>query len=215
MKKNEHQKSIQASKGFQAVKNTSSEKPNDQSTLNSGKRARKTRDLYEPNFDPTNKRKDATLFIEQEEDDLANLDPTKTISEQLLSCMEQQWQIEPGQLSDPDEDLILKAVQLGNQDPKSQKDIDKLSPAEQKRYNDATQTEYEGMKAKQVMEFVRFSDVPKHAKVYICIVNWLTKYVLGIYSKTKCRICFWGHHYIKTFTDCFAPTVNFCSVLMI
>jgi hypothetical protein len=208
-------KSIQASNGFQAAKNTSSKNSNDQSKSNTGKRAIKTRDLYEPNFDPTYKRKDATLFMEQEEDDLANLDPTKTTSEQLLSMMEQQWQMEPGQLTEPDEDLILKAVQLGNQDPKSQKEIDKLPPAEQKRYNDATQAEYEGMKAKEVMEFVRFSDVPKHAKIYICIVNWLTKYVLGTYSKTKCRICFGGHHYIKTFTDCFAPTVNFCSVLMV
>jgi hypothetical protein len=83
-----------------------------------------------------------------------------------------------------------------------------------KRYNDATSKEYEGMKAKGVMEFVRMSDIPKDAKIYICIVNWVTKFVLGIYQKTKCRICFGGHHYVKTFTDCFAPTVNFCSVLI-
>jgi hypothetical protein len=83
-----------------------------------------------------------------------------------------------------------------------------------KRYNDATQKEYEGMKAKNVMEFVRMSDIPKETKIYICIVNWTTKYVLGVYQKTKCRICFGGHHYVKNFTDCFAPTVKFCSVLI-
>ena len=46
-------------------------------------------------------------------------------------------------------------------------------------------------------------------------MNWTTKRVLGIYSKTKCRICFGGHRYDKAYTDCFAPTVNFTSVLMI
>jgi hypothetical protein len=70
------------------------------------------------------------------------------------------------------------------------------------------------MKKKDVMDFVRITDIPKGAKIYICIVNWVTKYVLGVYQKTKCRICFGGHHYVKTFTDCFAPTVNFCSVLI-
>ena len=186
-------KSIQASNGFQAAKNTSSKNSNDQSKSNTGKRARKTRDLYEPHFDPTYKRKDATLFMEQEEDDLANLDPTKTTSEQLLSMMEQQWQMEPGQLTDPDEDLILKAVQLGNQDPKSQKEIDKLPPAEQKRYNDATQAEYEGMKAKEVMEFVRFSDVPKHAKIYIYLHRQLAHEIcLRHLQQNQMQNLFWG-----------------------
>jgi hypothetical protein len=64
------------------------------------------------------------------------------------------------------------------------------------------------------MVFVRITDIPKGAKIYICIVNWVTKYVLGVYQNTKCRICFGGHHYVKTFTDFFAPTVNFCSVLI-
>ncbi len=44
-----------------------------------------------------------------------------------------------------------------------------------KRYNDATMKEYEGMKSKGVMEFVRISDLPKDAKIYICVVNWVTK----------------------------------------
>jgi hypothetical protein len=171
--------------------------------------------MYEANFNPTYIRKESTFFTEEEDDNLEDLTPTETTFDQLLSCLEQQLKDESGKLNDKDEDLILKALQKGNPDPKSQKEIDKLSKEEQKRYNDATKAEYEGMKAKEVMEFVRFTDVPKECKVYICIVNWLTKYVLGVYSKTKCRICFGGHHYMKTFTDCFAPTVNFCSVLIV
>ncbi len=33
--------------------------------------------------------------------------------------------------------------------------------------------------------------------------------------KTKCRICFGGHMYDKSYPDTFAPTVNFCTVLVI
>jgi hypothetical protein len=97
--------------------------------------------------------------------------------------LEQQLKDKSGKLKDKDEDLFLKALQKGNPDPKPQKESDKLSKEEQKRYHDAMKAEYEGMKAKEVMEFVRFTDVPKECKVYICIVNWLTKYVLEVYSK--------------------------------
>jgi hypothetical protein len=122
---------------------------------------------------------------------------------------------ESGKLNDINEDDILKSLQeIGSPDPKSQAAINKMPEQKRKRYNDATMKEYEGMKKKDVMEFVRKSDVPKDARIYICIVNWVTKFVLGQYQKTKCRICFGGHHYVKTFTDCFAPTVNFCSVLI-
>ena len=157
---------------------------------------------------------EATFLIENEEDDLANLDPTVRTFEQLLSCLEQGIGKESGKLNDPEEDLLKSQQNIGNDDPKSQKAIDKLPEKARKRYNDATKKEYEGMKAKNVMEFVRMSDIPRETKIYICIVNWTTKYVLGVYQKTKCRICFGGHHYVKTFSDCFAPTVNFCSVLI-
>jgi hypothetical protein len=100
-------------------------------------------------------------------------------------------------------------------DPKSQKEIDKLPPEHQKRYNDATMTEFLGMKAKQVMELIPASRLPRDTKIYPAVVNWTTKKVLGVYSKTKCRICFGGHRYNKLYTDCFAPTVNFTSVLII
>ena len=212
-------KLIQSSEGFsKAPQNTSSKKNfenPDQSETRKSKREPKTRQMYEANFKPTYARKDSTFFTEEEDDNLEDLTPTETTFDQLLSCLEQQLKDESGKLKDDDEDLILKALQKGNPDPKSQKEINNLSKEEQKRYNDATKAEYEGMKSKEVMEFVRFTDIPKECKVYICIVNWLTKYVLGVYSKTKCRICFGGHHYTKTFTDCFAPTVNFCSVLIV
>ena len=169
----------------------------------------------QPDFEPTNKRRETSFLLEDEDDDLTDLEPTVRTFEQLLSCMEQQIKSESGNLKDPEEDLIHKSLQeIGNADPKSQKAIDKMPEQVRKRYNDATMKEYEGMKSKGVMEFVRISDLPKDAKIYICIVNWVTKFVLGVYQKTKCRICFGGHHYVKTFTDCFAPTVNFCSVLI-
>ena len=117
-------------------------------------------------------------------------------------------------MNDKEENEILKSLQqIGSPDPKSQAAIDKMPPNKSKRYNDATMKEFEGMKAKNVMDFVRIDGIPRE-KLYICIVNWTTKFVLGTYQKTKCRICFGGHHYVKTFTDCFAPTVNFCSVLI-
>ena len=100
-------------------------------------------------------------------------------------------------------------------DPKSQKEINLLPPNKAKRFNDATLTEFLGMKAKQVMELIPASSIPTGTKIYPAVVNWTAKKVLGVYSKTKCRICFGGHRYNKTYTDCFAPTVNFTSVMII
>jgi hypothetical protein len=83
------------------------------------------------------------------------------------------------------------------------------------RYNDASVAEFNGMKHKNVMELVPRSAMPSGTVIYPSVVNWTTKKVLGVYSKTKCRICFGGHRYDKTYTDCFAPTVNFNNVLMV
>jgi hypothetical protein len=155
------------------------------------------------------------MLIEDEDDELTNLNPTENTYDQLLTCMEQGIKAESGKLKDTNEDLMHQAMNdIGGPDPKSQKAIDRLPEKHRQRYNEATKREYEGMKKKDVMEFVRMSDIPSGSKIYICIVNWVTKYVLGIYQKTKCRICFGGHHYNKLFTDCFAPTVNFTSVLV-
>jgi hypothetical protein len=100
-------------------------------------------------------------------------------------------------------------------DPKSQKEIDRMPPIHAKRYNDASIAEFTGMKRKHVMELVPRSAFPNDTFIFPSVVNWTTKKVLGVYSKTKCRICFGGHRYDKTYTDCFAPTVNFNSVLMV
>ena len=105
-------------------------------------------------------------------------------------------------------------IGLDEKDPKSQKEIDRMPPAKAKRFNMATQKEFQGMKSKKVIEYVRITDIPRSAKIYNCVVNWVTKTVLGVYVKTKCRICFGGHRYDKKFVDCFAPTVNFMSVLI-
>jgi hypothetical protein len=78
--------------------------------------------------------------------------------------MEQRLKDKSGKLKDSEEDLILKALQKGNSDPKSQKDINKLSAEDQKRYNDATKAEYEGMKAKEVMEFFDSLTFQKNVK---------------------------------------------------
>jgi len=210
-------KNLLPSKGFQEALQKDQSKHAKKILPPSGsksKRVSKPPERFEPNFEPTYSRNKATVLMEDEEDDLTNLDPAVSTYGQLLSCIEQNIKAESGKLEDFDEDLLHKANHIGSPDPKSQKAIDLMPEKQRKRYNDATKKEYEGMKDKDVMEFVRMSEIPKGTKIYICIVNWVTKYVLGVYQKTKCRICFGGHHYVKTFTDCFAPTVNFCSVLV-
>jgi hypothetical protein len=106
-------------------------------------------------------------------------------------------------------------VYYNGPDPKSQKEIELLPPAQAQRYNDASIAEFHGMKRKKVMELVPRSAMPPGTVIYPSVVNWTTKKVLGVYSKTKFRICFGGHRYDKTYTDCFAPTLNFNSVLMV
>jgi hypothetical protein len=130
------------------------------------KRKTKPPERLEPNFEPTQKRRETTFFLEDEDDDLTDLEPTVRTYDQLLSCMEQQIKNESGNLKDPEEDLIQKSLHdIGNTDPKSQKAIDKMPEQIRKRYNDATKKEYEGMKSKGVMDFVRISDLPKNAKI--------------------------------------------------
>jgi transposase InsO family protein len=106
-------------------------------------------------------------------------------------------------------------VDLSIPDPKSQSDIDKMKPKDAKRFNDATITEVNGMKGKQVFINATLDELPPGTKVYQSVVNWTSKTNLGVYVKTKCRICFGGHTYDKSYSDTFAPTVNFCTVLVI
>jgi hypothetical protein len=100
-------------------------------------------------------------------------------------------------------------------DPKSQSDIVKMDPKDAKRFNDATITEVNGMKSKQVFVNATMDELPPGTTVYQSVINWTSKTNLGVYVKTKCRICFGGHMYDKSYSDTFAPTVNFCTVLVI
>jgi hypothetical protein len=120
---------------------------------------------------------------------------------------------------DDDAGFLLSAlageINLTIADPKSQREIDRMDPKDAKRFNDATLHEVKGMKSKDIFENTTMEELPHGTKVYQSIVNWTSKTNLGVYVKTKCRICFGGHQYNKNYSDKFAPTVNFCTVLVI
>ncbi len=108
----------------------------------------------------------------------------------LLSCLESKVPADLCLLSTRRTTALHAAfpIDLEGRDPKSQKEIDNMNPAEAKRFNDATLTEFNGMKKKQVMELIPLSRLPKDTKIYPSVVNWTTKKVLGVYSKTKCEM---------------------------
>jgi hypothetical protein len=106
-------------------------------------------------------------------------------------------------------------INLSMSDPKSQNEIDRMDPKDAERFNKATVAEVNGMKHKNVFKHTTLDELPQDTKIYQSIVNWTSKTNLGVYVKTKCRICFGGHIYDKSYTDTFAPTVNFCTVLVI
>jgi hypothetical protein len=124
-------------------------------------------------------------------------------------------------LLDETEEILTPAISNGTDinlsipDPKSQSEIDRMDPKDAKRFNDATITEVNEMKSKNVFTNTTMDALPEETKVYQSVVNWTSKTNLGIYVKTKCRICFGGHRYDKTYANTFAPTVNFCTVLVI
>ncbi len=101
----------------------------------------------------------------------------------LLSCLESKVSPDRCLLSSARTTALHQVFPDGlkGRDPKSQKEIDSLPPAEAKRFNDATLTEFNGMKKKQVMELISLSRIPKDAKIYPSVVNWTTKKVLGVY----------------------------------
>jgi hypothetical protein len=150
----------------------------------------------------------------------------------LMSCMEASIDEETVLLkelelltacatSDGYEDLLMPTIindhgiNLDIPDPKSQSEIDRMDPNDAIRFNDATLSEVKGMKSKNVFVNTTMEDLPLGTKVYESVVNWTSKTNLGVYVKTKCRICFGGHRYDKSYSDTFAPTVNFCTVLVI
>ena len=124
-------------------------------------------------------------------------------------------------VTDGDEEMLMPAITTANgvnlniPDPKTQSEIDRMDPMDAMRFNDATISEVDGMKSKNVFVNRTMADLPPGTKVYESVVNWTSKTNLGIYVKTKCRICFGGHRYDKSYSDTFAPTVNFCTVLVI
>ena len=89
-----------------------------------------------------------------------------------------------------------------------------MEGADSQRYKDATAVELEGLKRKCI-SLIRKSDVPRGQTSYPTSINWVTKFINGAYDKTKCRACFAGNRYDKTYSDCYAPTANFMSVLII
>jgi hypothetical protein len=150
----------------------------------------------------------------------------------MLDCMEAQTNDETKLMKELElltacticdelEDILIPAitdkpeVNLTIPDPKSQGEIDRMNPKDAKRFNDATISEVNGMKSKNVFKNTTMDALPAGTTVYQSVVNWTSKTNLGVYVKTKCRICFGGHRYDKTYTDTFAPTVNFCTVLVI
>ncbi len=79
-----------------------------------------------------------------------------------------------------------------------------MNPKDAKRFNDANLNEVKGMKNKDVFEHTTMDELPRGTKIYQSIVNWTSKTNLGAYVKTKCRICFGGHQYNKSYSDTFA-----------
>ena len=106
-------------------------------------------------------------------------------------------------------------INLSIPDPKSQAEIDRMDPKDALRFNTATIAEVDGMKGKKVFTYATIDELPPGTTIYQSVVNWTSKTNLGVYVKTKCRICFGGHRYDKSYADTFAPTVNFCTVLVI
>jgi hypothetical protein len=126
----------------------------------------------------------------------------------LLKCMEAQMNNEDRLMKEMellnactycenDKEFLLTAlasdIDLNVPDPKSQREIDRMSPEKAKRFNDATLNEVKGMKNKHVFENTTMDELPRNTKIYQSIVNWTSKTNLGVYVKTKCRICFGGH----------------------
>jgi transposase InsO family protein len=98
-------------------------------------------------------------------------------------------------------------INLAIPDPKSQHEIDRMDPKDALRFNNATISEVNGMKGKNVFVNATLDDLlPQGTIIYQSVVNWTSKTNLGVYVKTKCRICFGGHRNDKSYTDTFAPS---------
>jgi hypothetical protein len=76
-------------------------------------------------------------------------------------------------------------INLNIPDPKSQSEIDRMHPRDAARFNNATIAEVNGMKRKNVFEYVTMDNLPQETKIYQSIADWTSKTNLGIYVKTK------------------------------
>jgi hypothetical protein len=84
------------------------------------------------------------------------------------------------------DDILLNEhvdVNLTVPDPKSQRDIDKMSLKDGKRFNDATIAEVNGMKRKGVMELRTLDSLPEYSEMYQSVVNWTSKRIWVYTSK--------------------------------
>ena len=66
-------------------------------------------------------------------------------------------------------------INLSIPDPKSQSEIDRMRPRDAARFNNATFAEVNGMKGKNVFEYVTMDSLPQGTKIYQSIVNWTSK----------------------------------------
>jgi hypothetical protein len=155
---------------------------------------------------------DAILLLDCME---AQVDDETKLMKELELMMACSLYEEPNELLTPAVTNDME-INLAIPDPKSQNEIDRMDPKDALRFNNATISEVNGMKGKNVFVNATLDDLPPGTTIYQSVVNWTSKTNLGVYIKTKCRICFGGHRYYdKSYTDTFAPTVNFCTVLVI
>jgi hypothetical protein len=64
-----------------------------------------------------------------------------------------------------DDISISDFINLDVPDPKSQRDIDRMTPSDAKRFNDATIAEVHDMKRKGVMELRTLDSLRQHIKI--------------------------------------------------
>ncbi len=81
---------------------------------------------------------------------------------------------------------VNQDINLNIPDPKSQSKIDRMLPRDAARFNNATIAEVNGMKWKNVFEYVTMDNLPQGTQIYQSIVNWTSKTNLGIYVKMMC-----------------------------
>ena len=70
-------------------------------------------------------------------------------------------------------------INLAIPDPKSQNEIDRMDPKDALRFNNATISEVNGMKGKNVFVNATLDDLPPGTTIYQSVVNWTSKRILA------------------------------------